>query len=246
MQNVDEKFKEQMKGFFRKQTIIMDKKEQAETKIKNISKSLALRVNKKEEDLLFNTTDGFRLKKELQSAFEETTVKNTRYGFCNDWMFSLRENQNKFKKQIIKQTENYQDKTRQEKLKKDNKFDLSPITTNENIMPLQTSGNERQTTTSSFYPTVQTETKYMKVSQTHNSVMYVSLVDARKKLISSGCESNGFDMEKVRKPSINQSKYLKKFTDCKPVKDKLKQMKFINEDMNNIGDLKVNKYFFNN
>ena len=39
------------------------------------------------------------VKKELKNAFDKTTDKNTKYGYCNDWIFTLRENMNKPKKQ---------------------------------------------------------------------------------------------------------------------------------------------------
>jgi hypothetical protein len=245
VQNVDIKFKDKMKILFNKQNNIMEKKAKAEQSIKTVSKSLALKVNKNEDELLFNSTDGFRLKKEIQNAFEQADQKGSKYGFCNDWIFTLRESINKFKKAENKKRRMLydDDKNKKDRNKKENKVTFSPLETrNSNLFsPLQTTRNQNQglLTTSSYFNPMNTETRFIQVNPLNNGVIYVSLNDPLKKKASSNMENNIFKSDKIRKPEINQSKYLKNYINCKPVKEKLKEINYLNSDIDNIGNLIV-------
>ena len=89
-----------------------------------------------------------------------------------------------------------------------------------------------------------TETRFMQVNQANHNIMYVSVNDPNKKNNTSQSKKNNVvEIDKIRKPDINQNKYLKNFIDCKPVKDKLKEINFMNDDADNIGNLKVNYLF---
>ena len=153
-----------MKNLFKKQNNIIDRKIKEENNIKKISKSLALKINKKEDELLYNSSDGFRLKKELQSAFEENTEKNTKFGYTNDWVISLRENNSnnntKLPMSIIGSNKNKTNKTE--------KFLGSPNTTKYNSTNNNFTGNTNNnnftTTGNSFYPSMSTETRFMKIN----------------------------------------------------------------------------------
>jgi len=88
--NIESNCKEHVKLILKKQEKILEKKEKMEKTLSNISKHLSFKTNKSENQLLMNSTDGFRVKKEIRSALDQSAEKNTKYGLANDWMFSLR------------------------------------------------------------------------------------------------------------------------------------------------------------
>jgi hypothetical protein len=243
IKNVDIKFKDKIKNLFNKQNNIMEKKDKAEQNIKKISKNLALKVNKNEDELLFNSTDGFRLKKEIQSAFEQADQKGSKFGYLNDWAFTLRESINKYKKEENKKRRIAfeDDKNKKDKNKNENKLSFSPLETkNSNLFtPLKITKSQGLLTTNSFFNPMNTETRFIQVNPLNNGVIFVSLNDPLKKKASANIENNIYKADKIRKPEINQNKYLKNFINCNPVKEKLKEINYLNSDMNNIGNLIV-------
>jgi hypothetical protein len=220
-----------MKLFFKKQNNIIEKKLQEDNELKQISKNLASKLNKKEDELLLNSSDGFRLKKELKNYFEENTEKNTKYGYTNDWILSLRENNNINNKNIdlsisknnFKKTNNDNDKDNdkdkekdQEKFnndKKDKDKNLainSPNSTmkyfSPNINNKVNNNNIFANTSARFFPTTTSDTKLMKVFKNNYNDMFVSIKDPKKSLYCS----NGFEKNRNNNNMIFEMEKIRK------------------------------------
>jgi len=91
-----EKFPESSKHEFLKQEKFLDVNKQEEKKSRAVTAYIAKKSKKKEQDLLMNRTDGFRIKKQVIDLMENKKPLDTRYG-DNNWVLSLRrENKPKF------------------------------------------------------------------------------------------------------------------------------------------------------
>lgn len=89
----DLKVKKEMKKILETQEKIIKTQEEFKAKSEKMAKYIATKTKKKDEDVLMNKTDGFRIKQELKTTIELKKPIEERYG-NNNWMISLRRPEN--------------------------------------------------------------------------------------------------------------------------------------------------------
>ena len=94
VKNVEPQCAEEIKNILIKQEKILNQKFKSDNYLNTLSKFLSNKTKKKEDELLINRSDGFRIQKEMKMIFEDNSLRNTKYGFSNDWVFSLRNSSN--------------------------------------------------------------------------------------------------------------------------------------------------------
>lgn len=90
MNEIDPKAKPRVKQVLNLQEKILKKQEERQRDFENMSKIIALKTNKREDEILMNRTDGFRIKKEISSTIDQQKNKFDDGLGSNKWIVSLR------------------------------------------------------------------------------------------------------------------------------------------------------------
>jgi hypothetical protein len=94
MNEIDSKNKPQVKQVLNLQEKILKKQEERQREFDNMSKIIALKTNKREDEILMNRTDGFRIKKEISNTIDLQKNKFDDGLGNNKWIVSLRRPEN--------------------------------------------------------------------------------------------------------------------------------------------------------
>jgi len=243
-QNIDVKCQLQVKNILQKQEKVLEKKFDTEKKIDNISRFISLKTQKPENMLLMNKTDGFRVKKEIRSTFEEGSLKNTKYGFYNDWIFSLRKASEGNPKNSFTNIDKF------------NEINQNTITNNKEFSKYIQTTEPTRLLTSQFNLTTcankcsksnniwySNEKKYnfMKFHKTDSNDIWATIQD---KDDIRNINTASYNYEQIRKPYSDSIRILDNFTKCISVDKKFKNLNLKKEDLNKINDMKVNILIF--
>ncbi len=253
--NIDIVCQDHVKNILKKQEKALKKKLNTENKINHISKNISLRTQKDENQLLMNITDGFRLKNEIHATIEQGNLKSTKFGFNNDWIFSLRKSSfyidnNKRKKLNISEINqnsspktadiykvNYKNLPLVNKIGNiNNQFNFSSksqISNNQMILD----SNQGFFFKNSFNKFKENKFCYLKYNNLNNNEMYVTVKEQENQLRNT--YSTPYFIDQVRKPDSDPVGTLKNFTRCSTVERKFENLNINKEDFNKINSLKV-------
>lgn len=253
-ENIDDDCGGTVKNILLQQENILNKKELSELRSNNLAKFLTRKTNVKENQLLMNKSGSYRLKNELKATLDESSEKNTRYGFINDWILSLRTHPSCRKMDYsnnttdssfpnMSQNNNFSKFSTGHNIKNNN---FSEIGTNKFNKTSSTGFSVySQYSTSSYFESKKDEKFcFINYHNYQNNDMWVTIKESKKANNPTNLTSTlPFCAEQVRKPGSNPIKTLNNFTKCFSIDKQLKHLNVKKENLNKIENLKV-KYFY--
>jgi len=238
--NIDNKCHNQVKNILKKQEKALDQRNIIEKKTNNIAKYISLKTKKEEKQLLMNRTDGFRLKNEIKSKLDEQSSRNTKYGFNNDWIFSLRK---------TPEWSTFNNSINQEKIRNSPKTSYSnrdAINTinvkdsNQVNGQIQSNLNGNNFYQNNFNNINDCKFRLMRYHTSFDNDMWVTIKENQN---FPNVNSNLNYVDQIRKPFSDPIGDLNNFTRCRSVERKFQNLNIKKEDFNKINNMKVNKFF---
>ncbi len=210
IKNVDYNCASEMKDYLIKQEKALDLKTETDKRINNLSKFIARKSLKSENELLMNKTDAFRLKNQcIQRIQSSNPSKTYKYGIDNEWKLNLRKNICEDIKKISK-NENY-----------NNIFNI-----NENFRKgfYENSDKVRKSKTKNFLGIK----NHLNIREDNTDIAAV-VFDFNK----------NEDIVNIVKPNTASIKDFKLYTNCRTISSKMREINLTCDEMINPNNLNV-------
>ncbi len=201
--------------------------------ISYLSKYLSAKTQKPEEKLLMNRTEGFRLKNEIKTTIDLKDSKQTKYGFQNDWVISLRKTP---EINLLYRHEKRNTNTTNSYANMNTYFNPLKTLTNDNHSPTQSNFNNSGNNffKNNFSNHNDNMFNYVKCHKSYDNEIRATIKDNMDK------DDSNNNYCQIRKPNTNPISMLDNFTQCQSVEKKLLNLRIKKEDFNKINNLQVN------